>query len=37
MVWLSHDSVHGRFKGDVSVDGDNPIVNGKTVPIDPAS
>nr|AAW66862.1 glyceraldehyde-3-phosphate dehydrogenase [Nitrosovibrio sp. RY3C] len=28
---LLHDSVHGRFKGDVSVDGNNLIVNGKKI------
>ncbi|RCX30365.1 type I glyceraldehyde-3-phosphate dehydrogenase [Thioalbus denitrificans] len=28
---LKYDSVHGRFKGDVSVDGNNLIVNGKTI------
>ena len=28
---LKHDSVHGRFKGDVSVNGNNLIVNGKTI------
>lgn len=28
---LKHDSVHGRFDGDVSVDGGNLIVNGKTI------
>ncbi len=28
---LKHDSVHGRFKGDVSVDGNNLVVNGKTI------
>ena len=28
---LKYDSVHGRFDGDVSVDGDNLIVNGKTI------
>jgi glyceraldehyde 3-phosphate dehydrogenase len=26
---LKYDSVHGRFNGDVSVDGDNIVVNGK--------
>jgi len=26
---LKYDSVHGRFKGEVSVDGNNLIVNGK--------
>jgi glyceraldehyde 3-phosphate dehydrogenase len=28
---LKYDSVHGRFKGDVSVEGTNLIVNGNTV------
>ena len=28
---LKYDSVHGRFKGDVSVEGSNLIVNGKTI------
>ncbi len=28
---LKYDSVHGRFKGDVSVDGNNLVVNGKTI------
>ncbi len=28
---LKYDSVHGRFKGDVKVDGGNLIVNGKSV------
>nr|WP_315464868.1 type I glyceraldehyde-3-phosphate dehydrogenase [uncultured Rhodoferax sp.] len=28
---LQYDSVHGRFKGDVSVDGGNIIVNGKKI------
>ncbi len=28
---LKHDSVHGRFKGDVSVDGNTLIVNGKKI------
>jgi len=28
---LKHDSVHGRFKGDVSIDGNSLIVNGKTI------
>ena len=28
---LIHDSVHGRFKGDVSVDGTTLIVNGKRI------
>lgn len=28
---LKYDSVHGRFDGDVAVDGDNMIVNGKTI------
>ena len=28
---LQYDSVHGGFKGDVSVDGNNLIVNGKKI------
>lgn len=28
---LKYDSVHGRFKGDVGVDGNNLIVDGKTI------
>jgi glyceraldehyde 3-phosphate dehydrogenase len=28
---LKHDSVHGRFKGDVAVEGNNLIVNGKKI------
>ena len=28
---LKYDSVHGRFKGDVSVEGSNLIVNGKKI------
>ena len=28
---LSYDSVHGRFKGDVSVSGNNLVVNGKKI------
>ena len=28
---LKHDSVHGRFKGDVSIDGDTLVVNGKKI------
>ena len=28
---LKYDSVHGRFQGDISVDGNNLIVNGKTI------
>jgi glyceraldehyde 3-phosphate dehydrogenase len=28
---LKHDSVHGRFKGEVSVAGNNLIVNGKNI------
>ncbi|WP_222563893.1 type I glyceraldehyde-3-phosphate dehydrogenase [Novilysobacter antarcticus] len=28
---LQYDSVHGRFKGDVKVEGDNIIVNGKQI------
>lgn len=28
---LKHDSVHGRFHGDVSIDGDTLVVNGKKI------
>jgi glyceraldehyde 3-phosphate dehydrogenase len=28
---LTYDSVHGRFKGEVSVDGDTLVVNGKRI------
>ena len=28
---LKHDSVHGRFQGDVAVSGNNLVVNGKTI------
>ncbi len=28
---LRHDSVHGRFKGDVSVNGNTLVVNGKKI------
>ncbi|RMG38978.1 MAG: type I glyceraldehyde-3-phosphate dehydrogenase [Gammaproteobacteria bacterium] len=28
---LKYDSVHGRFKGDIAVDGNNLVVNGKTI------
>ena len=28
---LKYDSVHGRFDGEVSVDGNNLIINGKKV------
>jgi len=28
---LMYDSVHGRFEGEVSVDGNNLIVNGKKI------
>jgi len=28
---LKYDSVHGRFDGDVSVDGDSMVVNGKSI------
>lgn len=38
---LKYDSVHGRFKGDVSVSGNHLVVNGKTIRLtaekDPAS
>ena len=28
---LKHDSVHGLFDGEVSVEGNNMVVNGKTI------
>jgi glyceraldehyde 3-phosphate dehydrogenase (phosphorylating) len=28
---LKHDSVHGRFKGDISIDGNTLVVNGKRI------
>jgi glyceraldehyde 3-phosphate dehydrogenase len=28
---LIHDSVHGRFKGEVAIDGDTLVVNGKSI------
>ena len=28
---LKFDSVHGQFKGDVSVEGNNLVVNGKKI------
>jgi len=28
---LKHDSVHGKFKGDISVDGSTLVVNGKNI------
>lgn len=38
---LKYDTVHGRFDGDVSVDGGNLVVNGKTIRVtaekDPAN
>lgn len=38
---LKYDSTHGKFNGDVSVDGDNLVVNGKNIRItaerDPAN
>ena len=38
---LKYDSVHGRFDGEVAVDGNNLVVNGKTIRLtaerDPAS
>ncbi|MBX3042437.1 MAG: type I glyceraldehyde-3-phosphate dehydrogenase [Candidatus Kapabacteria bacterium] len=30
---FKYDSVHGKFKGEVSVDGNNIIVNGITIPV----
>ena len=38
---LKYDSVHGKFKGDIAVDGSNLVVNGKKIRVsgvkDPAS
>ena len=28
---LRYDSVHGRFKGDIAVDGNNLVINGKKI------
>src|SRR4051794_34405374 len=28
---LKYDSVHGRFKGDVSIDGNHLVINGKKI------
>jgi len=30
---LKYDSVHGRFAGEVGVDGENLVVNGKKIPV----
>ena len=30
---LKYDSVHGRYPGNVKVDGNNIIVDGKTIPV----
>jgi glyceraldehyde 3-phosphate dehydrogenase len=30
---FKYDSVHGKFKGEVKVDGNNLVVNGRTIPI----
>lgn len=30
---LKYDSTHGRFDGEVAADGDNLVVNGKTIPV----
>ena len=30
---LKYDSVHGKFAGTISVDGNNIIVNGKNIPV----
>ena len=30
---LKYDSVHGRFNGDIDVDGDSIIVNGQSIRI----
>ena len=38
---LKYDSIHGRYPGEVSVDGDKLVVDGKTIPVlcerDPAN
>ena len=34
---LQYDSVHGRFKGDVAVDGDTLVVNGKKIRLTPGT
>ncbi len=28
---LKHDSVHGKFKGDIAIDGDTLVVNGQNI------
>jgi glyceraldehyde 3-phosphate dehydrogenase len=28
---LKHDSVHGKFKGDVAIEGDTLVVNGQNI------
>ena len=33
---LKYDSVHGRFKGEVSVEGNHLIVNGKKIRLPPS-
>ena len=33
MLLLKYDSVQGRFPGEVSVDGSNLVVNGKSIPV----
>ena len=30
---LKYDSVHGKYPGDVSVDGNNIVIDGKTIPV----
>jgi glyceraldehyde 3-phosphate dehydrogenase len=30
---LKYDSVHGRFPGEVKVDGKNLVVNGRAIPV----
>ena len=30
---LTYDSIHGKFKGDVSIDGDKLVVNGKKISV----
>ncbi|MFA5512841.1 MAG: glyceraldehyde 3-phosphate dehydrogenase NAD-binding domain-containing protein, partial [Candidatus Kapaibacterium sp.] len=30
---FKYDSVHGKFKGEISVEGNNLVVNGKAIPV----
>ena len=30
---MKYDSVHGKYKGDIKVEGDNLVVNGKTIKV----